>query len=46
MKRVKSELVQSTTLSYLKERNFTDSEASFRCNFKFEEDIAVSRLIT
>ena len=35
MKRIRAEQLQTTTLLYLKKRNFTDSEASFRHNFRF-----------
>jgi len=35
MKRIKAEQLQANTLLYLKKRNFTDSEATFRPNFKF-----------
>ena len=35
MKRIRADQLQTTTLLYLKKRNFTDSEATFRQNFKF-----------
>ena len=35
MKRIRGEQLQTTTLLYLKKRNFTDSEATFRQNLKF-----------
>ncbi|XP_076801230.1 TAF5-like RNA polymerase II p300/CBP-associated factor-associated factor 65 kDa subunit 5L [Clavelina lepadiformis] len=39
MKRARTEQLQATLLSYLKKRNFTDSEAGFRNNVKFEETL-------
>lgn len=35
MKRIRSDQLQTTTLLYLKKRNFTDSEVTFRQNLKF-----------
>ena len=35
MKRIRAEQLQTTTLLYLKKRNYTDSEITFRNQFKF-----------
>lgn len=37
MKRARTEHIHSLVLGYLKKRNYTDSEASFKLDFKFEE---------
>ncbi|XP_039257903.2 TAF5-like RNA polymerase II p300/CBP-associated factor-associated factor 65 kDa subunit 5L [Styela clava] len=39
MKRARTEQMQALVLSYLKKRNFTDSEASYKLEFKFEETL-------
>lgn len=39
MKRARGEQMQALVLSYLKKRNFADSEGAFKLDFKFEETI-------
>nr|XP_002120623.1 TAF5-like RNA polymerase II p300/CBP-associated factor-associated factor 65 kDa subunit 5L [Ciona intestinalis] len=39
MKRSRSEHIQTAVLNYLKKRNYTDSEATFKQNFKLEETL-------
>ncbi|XP_078491012.1 TAF5-like RNA polymerase II p300/CBP-associated factor-associated factor 65 kDa subunit 5L [Ciona intestinalis] len=39
MKRSRSEHMQTAVLNYLKKRNYTDSEATFKQNFKLEETL-------
>uniref|UniRef100_H2Z775 TFIID subunit TAF5 NTD2 domain-containing protein n=1 Tax=Ciona savignyi TaxID=51511 RepID=H2Z775_CIOSA len=39
MKRSRTEHIQNAVLNYLKHRNYTDSETTFKQNFKFEETL-------